>query len=222
MENSTAKNFYTFQDIEDYGHRLHFNTALNAIINAFTAFIILKYSTKAMRFYKYYVLMTVIGAFILDFHTTTIFGIFTLFPTPIICAAGLARTWGWFWGMWVNWVSSSLFSSSPGTTSFRVARSMTVPPNIRDFKGFWLSRFRRIFGFSKILKHSKIEIWKNRTFSEKIICQKNYKNFDGLFFEPEPWNTEAVVGWAGLYFTWDQHSLLRNEYFLTKKKRVLW
>ena len=99
---------FTSKNIEDYGNRLHINMYVNVPINILAIILILKYSTKAMGFYKYYNLMGVVGAFIMDIHTSYIFGIFALFPLPMTCAAGLSRKWGWLWGNVVNFVSFTL------------------------------------------------------------------------------------------------------------------
>ena len=104
----TEKNF-TVKDIEAHGDRLYMNLYIDVPMNALAIFLILRYSTKAMGFYKYYNLMTIIGAFIMDFHISFIFGIYALHPSdlgaPFICAAGISRNWGWFWGAAINFVS---------------------------------------------------------------------------------------------------------------------
>ena len=104
MNVSESHKIVTMKDIEIVGNRLHFNTITNILFNTLAILLILRYSTKAMGVYKFFILMTVVGAFIMDFHTSFIFGFFTLFPLPLICSAGLMKHAGWFWGVAFQYV----------------------------------------------------------------------------------------------------------------------
>uniref|UniRef100_A0AC35FYF4 Uncharacterized protein n=1 Tax=Panagrolaimus sp. PS1159 TaxID=55785 RepID=A0AC35FYF4_9BILA len=97
--------FVTLEYLEANGNRLRWNSALNIPINGLAAFIILKYSTPAMGMYKYFILATVLSAFIMDFHSSFIYGFFDIIPTPISCPTGITKNLGWFWGTTVNFVS---------------------------------------------------------------------------------------------------------------------
>ena len=104
-----AGNFsiYTLEDIDVYGRRLFINTGAAAALNALAAYLVLKHSTGAMGNLKYYILSTIIFGFLLDFQITFIFGPFPLFPRAIMCPAGIARYFGPFWGMTMQYVSFS-------------------------------------------------------------------------------------------------------------------
>uniref|UniRef100_A0A914Q7V1 Uncharacterized protein n=1 Tax=Panagrolaimus davidi TaxID=227884 RepID=A0A914Q7V1_9BILA len=99
---------YTSEDLDRVG-ALHWFTALILIFTtSFTIFIVLKYSSKAMGNYKYYILMTVFAPALLDFHVTAIFGVYPILPIAALCGTGLvSRHLDLIWGEAISWVSGA-------------------------------------------------------------------------------------------------------------------
>ena len=103
---SMYEHTYTFEEMLEYGHRLHLNTLINSLINGVAAFVVLRYSTKAMGIYKFYILLTIFCAFCMDFHITFVFGPYIMLPAPIMCGAGFVSVRsGLFWGNHLQYVS---------------------------------------------------------------------------------------------------------------------
>ena len=103
LRNATVD--FTDADLANYASRLHFNTGIDLFFNSLAILLILRHSTQAMKFYKWYILATIITSLIMDMHLTVVYGLYALFPTTIVCAAGLAKNWGWWWGQDFNYVS---------------------------------------------------------------------------------------------------------------------
>ena len=102
----SSGHIFTLQEYLAYGDRLHANTAIDMVVNSVAAYIVLKHSTKAMGIYKYYILSTIVCAFLLDFHSTFIFGPFLMLPSLIMCGSGLVtRHLDYIWGQIVQYVS---------------------------------------------------------------------------------------------------------------------
>ena len=97
---------YTVEDL-DRMETKHLIIACTLIVTTtFTIFMILKYSTKSMGNYKYYILLTVIAPAIMDFHVTAIFGIYPILPIGAICGTGMvSRHLGLYAGQGVQYVS---------------------------------------------------------------------------------------------------------------------
>uniref|UniRef100_A0A914QX52 Uncharacterized protein n=1 Tax=Panagrolaimus davidi TaxID=227884 RepID=A0A914QX52_9BILA len=116
-EISSPLPIYTKEDFLNYGNRLHINIIIDIIVNGFAAYIVLKHSTKTMGIYKYYILSTIVCAFLLDFHLTVIYGPLALIPTPVTCSAGVvARNFNAFWGNAIQWATiQSLFAITGGS-----------------------------------------------------------------------------------------------------------
>uniref|UniRef100_A0A914QR82 Uncharacterized protein n=1 Tax=Panagrolaimus davidi TaxID=227884 RepID=A0A914QR82_9BILA len=105
---SKIEESYTFEDLENYGKRLRISTAAVLLFNIFTGYIVLKHSNESMEKYKYYILLTVISAALMDLDAAVIFGIYPTFPLPGFCGAGLiAKHLNWFWGEVIQYVSFS-------------------------------------------------------------------------------------------------------------------
>ena len=103
LENSKK---YTVKDLHEYGDRLHYITILDIIVNGIACYIVLKHSTKAMGIYKYYILSTIVFAFLQDFNITFIFGPYLILPTSIMCSTGIiTRNMDWIYGRIVPYVS---------------------------------------------------------------------------------------------------------------------
>ena len=106
-----------------HGDRLHANTAIDLVVNSVTAYVILKHSTNAMGIYKYYILSTLTCSFLMDFHTTFIYGPFILLPSPVMCGSGIvARHFGYLWGQLMQYVSDG------GPGPYQETRSPVSPP----------------------------------------------------------------------------------------------
>ena len=107
VSNITDLHIYTIEGFIAYGDRLHINSIIDIIINGVATFVVWNYSTKAMKTYKYYILLTIFCTFLMDFHVTFIYGPFLMLPSTIICGAGIfSRNMNSFWGSIFQFVSS--------------------------------------------------------------------------------------------------------------------
>ena len=97
---------FSVANLDNFASRLHYNTALNLGVNIPMIFLIIFYSSKAMGYYKYYLLYSVVTTMIMDFHQTFIFGMYLLLPTMTNCCSALCRHWGITLGPQLNFVSS--------------------------------------------------------------------------------------------------------------------
>ena len=88
-----------------YFWRLQFNTVCNLLVNVITIYLILRHSTAEMGNYRYYILFTVLSALIMDFHISCFFGLYVLFPAPIVCATGITRYSNYYFGSIFQYVS---------------------------------------------------------------------------------------------------------------------
>ena len=111
LNNNTSisgDHIFTLSEYLAYGDRLHVNTAIDLAVNSVAAYVVLRHSTKAMGIYKYYILSTIATAFLMDFHSTFIFGPFIMLPTTIMCGSGfVARHLNFIWGQIFQYVSFS-------------------------------------------------------------------------------------------------------------------
>ena len=89
---------YTVEDLDNYYHRLHFNTAWTLLTDITAIYLIMAKTTKEMGKYKYYLLMTVVCPMIMDLHVSVIYGLFMVMPVGGHCTPGPARYLGQFFG----------------------------------------------------------------------------------------------------------------------------
>ena len=110
VESQNNSKIYTIKDLNAYGNNFHYNTVVDIIVNGIACYIVLKHSTKAMGIYKYYILSTIVFAFLQDFNITFIFGPYIFLPTAIMCSTGIVtRNMDWIWGRVVPYVSDFIF-----------------------------------------------------------------------------------------------------------------
>ena len=95
--------------VPNYYLRLQINTVTNLSVNFMCIYLVLRYSTKAMGNYKYYILFNVISTMIMDFHITCVYGIMLLFPSPIQCASSPLRYIRGYYFAGINYVSFTRF-----------------------------------------------------------------------------------------------------------------
>ena len=106
---------FTLDEYLAYGDRLHANTAIDFAVNSVAAYVVLRHSTKAMGIYKYYILSTIAAAFLMDFHSTFIFGPFLTLPSTVMCGSGVvARHLDYLWGQVLQYALMSIFISCVG------------------------------------------------------------------------------------------------------------
>ena len=96
---------FSFEEFDSYFLRFQINTVCNLLVNSFCVYLILKKSTQAMGYYKYYILFTVMSAMIMDFHISCIYGMYFLVPSPFACGTGLTRFFNRYFGNSVQYVS---------------------------------------------------------------------------------------------------------------------
>ena len=89
---------YTVEDLDNYFHRFHINTAWTVLTNILAIYLVCTKTTKEMGNYKYYLLLTLFCPMIMDLHISVFFGIFMAMPVAGHCAAGLTRYLGYFFG----------------------------------------------------------------------------------------------------------------------------
>ena len=92
-------------NFSNYHLRLHSSAVLALFANALAVFIVTKHSTKAMGLYKYYILLTLITAVIMDLHLSVIYQPYPLFSISAMCGTGLFQNFSNFWGHSVQYVS---------------------------------------------------------------------------------------------------------------------
>ncbi|KAE9552074.1 hypothetical protein FO519_004700 [Halicephalobus sp. NKZ332] len=73
----------TIEVLDGFSNRLHLNTVLNLVVNIPTIYFIVFHSSKAMGFYKYYLLYTVVTTLVMDLHQTFFYGIYFLLPSMV-------------------------------------------------------------------------------------------------------------------------------------------
>uniref|UniRef100_A0A914PA94 Uncharacterized protein n=1 Tax=Panagrolaimus davidi TaxID=227884 RepID=A0A914PA94_9BILA len=97
--NNITQDTFTLEDLDAAGKRLHINTILVFFINGFCSYLIIFYSTKAMKEYKNFLLLTIISSTIMDTHFSFIWGPIPTPPFPGVCSAGfIGSRLGHFWG----------------------------------------------------------------------------------------------------------------------------
>ena len=80
---------YTETDLKLLRNILHFTTIIDVIINGLAIYIVKKYSTPVMKIYKWFIILTIVCAFLVDFHLSFIFGPMVMLPSPILCGVGV-------------------------------------------------------------------------------------------------------------------------------------
>ena len=96
---------FSFATFDYYFMRFQVNTVCNLLVNSTCIYLILRKSTPSMGYYKYYILLTVVTAMLMDFHISFIFGPYIFIPQPITCATGLVRFFNYYFGSIFNYVS---------------------------------------------------------------------------------------------------------------------
>uniref|UniRef100_A0AC34RSZ3 Uncharacterized protein n=1 Tax=Panagrolaimus sp. JU765 TaxID=591449 RepID=A0AC34RSZ3_9BILA len=92
------------EEIFGFAPHLYIFAAVNIIVNCTVTYLILFHSTQNMKFYKWFLLYSVVTAMIMDLHNSIIYGAYYLLPAMIACCTGICKNWGMYWGSNLNYM----------------------------------------------------------------------------------------------------------------------